>query len=346
MIVLLTRRQEEILRLIIQNYTTEGQPVGSKKLMEDGIEASSATIRNEMKLLEDLGFLSKTHSSSGRMPSIKGYRYYVDYLLSPVQANSQDVQWIRESLNDEFHEINEIIQESANILSTLTSYTALSIGPDINERRLTGFKVLPLNHRQIIAVIVTDRGNVESRVFKIPREMDAQDIEKMVTIVNERFVGEPLLTVYHRLRTEIPMILHRYFQVTDGILDLFDQMLGSIFEEKIFVGGRMNLLNFEKKQNVNQFKSIYTFMKNPEELNQLLVPKDTSIHIRIGSELENELLENMSLIQANYEIQGHGSGTIALLGPTDMPYSKMFGLIDAFRIELSQRLGEYYQSLE
>lgn len=343
---MLTERQQNILRLIIQNYTKTGQPVGSKKLMEDGIDASSATIRNEMKALEALGFLAKTHSSSGRVPSMSGYRYYVDHLLKPIRVNKNEMQMIKQSFGKEFHEINEIIQQSADILSNLTSYTALSLGPDMKERRLTGFRIVPLNNRQVIAIIVTDKGNVESQVFTIPGSIDGDDLEKMVRIINDKLIGEPLMTVYHRLRTEIPMILHKYFQTTEGILDLFDTMLGQAFEEKIFIGGQMNLLDFEPAQDLAQFKSMYSLMKDPEEITQLLSPIDEKIHFKIGNELGNELLQNMSLIQASYEIAGHGRGIIAVLGPTSMQYSRMFGLVDAFRRELATKLADYYRSLD
>lgn len=343
---MLTKRQQTILRLIIQNYTSTGQPIGSKRLMEDGVAASSATIRNEMKALEDAGLLLKTHSSSGRIPSMSGYRYYVDYLLAPSEIDKGEMQTIRQSFGKEFHEINEIIKQSATILSNLTSYTAFSLGPDVKNRKLTGFRIVPLNNRQIIAIIVTDKGNVESQIFSIPKTMKSEDLEKMVRIINDKLIGEPLVTVYHRLRTEIPMILHKYFQTTEGILDLFDGMLSHLFEEKIYVSGRMNLLNFEPSQDVDQFKSMYSFMKDSEELTHLLAPRNSTIQIRIGSELGNELLQNMSLIQASYDIEGHGQGTIALLGPTSMPYSRMFGLIDVFRQELASKLADYYRTLD
>lgn len=343
---MLTTRQETILSLIIQIFTSTGHPVGSKRLIEEGIQASSATIRNDMKVLEEHGFILKSHSSSGRTPSISGYRYYVDHLLQPLQIRTNEVQLIRESLQDDFREINDLVRQSADILAHLTSYTALSLGPDIKERKLTGFKIVPLNDRQIVAIIVTDRGNVESQVFSIPESVSSADLTKMVAIINDRLVGQPMLTVYHKLRTEIPMILQRYYQTPEGIMALFDNALGRSFEEKIFVGGRMNLLNLELANDVDQFKSMYSLMKDSEEMTQLLTPSDDKIHIRIGSELGNELFDQFSLIQANYEIPGHGKGAIALLGPTSMPYSRMLGLVDVFRQELSHALANYYQSLD
>ncbi|ASZ07297.1 MULTISPECIES: heat-inducible transcriptional repressor HrcA [Enterococcus] len=343
---MLTQRQSDILRLIIQNYTSSGVPVGSKTLMAEGIEASSATIRNDMKALEEDGLLLKTHSSSGRIPSAAGYRYYVDHLLKPTRVTNDDLQVIRQSLGKEFHEINEIIRQSAEILSELTSYTTFSLGPEVKDRRLTGFRIVPLNHRQIIAIVVTDKGNVESQVFTLPANLGSQDLEKMVRLVNDRLVGDPLMTVYQKLRTEIPMILHKYFQSTEGISYLFDAVLGQVFEDKIYVSGQMNLLDYEPHQDLNQFKSMFSLMRDSDELTQMIVPMDSNIHIKIGSELGNDLLQNMSMIQASYEIDGHGRGTIALLGPTSMPYSRMFGLVDVYRKELANRLADYYRLLD
>ncbi|MEG1504005.1 MAG: heat-inducible transcriptional repressor HrcA [Enterococcus sp.] len=343
---MLTERQKLILSLIIQDFTNSGQPVGSKSLMEEGVKASSATIRNDMKALEELGMLEKTHSSSGRIPSISGYRYYVDHLLTPAKVSNQEVAQIRNSLKKDIHEIDDIIQQSAKILSQVTSYTAFSLGPEMKDRTLTGFRIVPLNDRQILAIIVTDKGNVESQVFRVPENVESQDLEKMVHIINDRLVGQPLVSVYQKLRTEIPMILHRYFQSTEGIGRLFDVVLNEAFEDKVFVSGRMNILNFNSEYDLGHVKSMYSLMRNSEELTQLLLPSDDRIHVRIGAEMGNDLFDHLSMIQANYEISGHGRGTIALLGPTSMPYSKIVGLLEVFQSELTNALDDYYRSLD
>ncbi|WP_407857088.1 heat-inducible transcriptional repressor HrcA [Enterococcus hailinensis] len=343
---MLTERQKLILSLIIQDFTNSGQPVGSKSLMEEGVKASSATIRNDMKALEELGMLEKTHSSSGRIPSVSGYRYYVDHLLTPAKVSNQEVAQIRNSLKKDIHEIDDIIQQSAKILSQVTSYTAFSLGPEMKDRTLTGFRIVPLNDRQILAIIVTDKGNVESQVFRVPENVESQDLEKMVHIINDRLVGQPLVSVYQKLRTEIPMILHRYFQSTEGIGRLFDVVLNEAFEDKVFVSGRMNILNFNSEYDLGHVKSMYSLMRNSEELTQLLLPSDDRIHVRIGAEMGNDLFDHLSMIQANYEISGHGRGTIALLGPTSMPYSKIVGLLEVFQSELTNALDDYYRSLD
>lgn len=343
---MLTQRQLSVLSLIIQLYTDTGIPVGSKTLMNAGIKASSATIRNDMMTLEEHGLLQKTHSSSGRVPSMKGYRFYVDHLLKPVTVSPNERVMIRRSFGKEFHAINDIIEQSATILSELTSYTAFSLGPEVKERRLTGFRMVPLNDHQVIAIIVTDKGNVESQVFSIPQSISSEDMEKMIRLINDKLVGQPLVSVYHKLRTEIPMILHKYFQTPSGIMELFDTAFGKAFEDRVFVSGEMNLLDFDVLNNLNEFKSVYSVINDKDSLQSLIGSTSHELNVKIGTELGNDLLHNMSLITATYTVTDHGKGTIALLGPANMSYSKIVGLVDAFRMELSTQLDDYYRSLD
>ncbi|MGY3749106.1 heat-inducible transcriptional repressor HrcA [Vagococcus acidifermentans] len=343
---MLSERQLNILHLLINIYTDTDYPVGSKTLMNAGIKASSATIRNDLAKLEDEGYIKKTHSSSGRIPSIKGYRYYVDHLMTPVRVSPSEQHLIRESLGKNVNAISDIVEQSAKILSDLTSYTAFSLGPEMKERKLTGFRIIPLNANQLIAVIVTDRGNVESQVFTIPESISSSDIEKITAIINDKLIGEHLLTVYHKLRTEIPIILQRYFNNSANVMVLFENVFESVFEEQLFISGKMNLLDFDILSDVSQFKSIYSFISDREELTELLIPKNEGIEIKIGKELQNKLLENMSLITASYEVTNHGRGVIALLGPTNMSYSRLMGVVDAFRTELTHQLLAYYHILD
>ncbi|MGX7059139.1 heat-inducible transcriptional repressor HrcA [Vagococcus humatus] len=343
---MLTDRQLDILYLIIKIYTETDAPVGSKTLMNEGIQASSATIRNDMGVLEELGFIEKTHSSSGRIPSVKGYRFYVDHLLKPTDVASQDRLEIRRAFAREFHAINDIVETAASILSDLTSYTAFSLGPEVKERKLTGFRLIPLNHQQVMTIIVTDKGNVESQVFSIPQDMSSEDLEKVVKIINDKLVGQPLITVYNKLRTEIPLVLQRYFHTPSSVMHFFDSVMAQAFEDRIFVSGKMNILDYDSLTDMSEFKSIYSLMDDEEAITSLIIPSHGDISIRIGEELENDLLENMSLMTASYEVNGHGKGTIALLGPTNMSYARMFGLLDVFRYEVADQLSDYYRSLE
>lgn len=344
--IVLSERQLNILHMLVKIYTETGVPVSSKTLMNHGINASSATIRNDLAKLEEFELIQKMHSSSGRVPSIKGYRFYVDHLMTPVEMTNHEVIKIRQMLNQRYNATNEIIEQSAKILSDLTSYTAFSLGPEVKERKLTGFRIVPLNRNQLIAIIVTDQGYVESQVFSIPSDISSEDIEKMIRIINDRLVGENLLTVYHKLRTEIPLVLQKYFSNSSNVLYLFEEVFNQAFDDQIYISGGMNLLNSEVLTDVAEFKSIYSLISDSDKLTEILLPDTTGIDIKIGDEIENELLLNMSLITASYEVPEHGKGVIALLGPTSMSYSKLLGLVNVFKDELSGHLDSYYRSLE
>ncbi|MCA9766548.1 MAG: heat-inducible transcription repressor HrcA [Carnobacterium sp.] len=344
---MLTERQILILKSIIFLYTNYGTPIGSKTLMnEAGLSYSSATIRNEMVRLEVLGFIEKTHSSSGRIPSIKGYRFYVDHLLHPIEVQQKDLITIKKSFSNEYHQLDEIVIQSAELLSQLTSYTAISLGPELKDSRLTGFRLVPLTENKVMVILVTDKGHVENQMFSLPKTIQPKDLEKMVTIFNERLVGHTLIEVFKKLETEIPALINKYAKSAVGISSALDTFILQAGRDQIHVGGRMNMLDYSNGMNVEKFKLIYSLMEDQHDLAHLLTPPQSGIEVKIGQELDDERFEGFSLITASYNVVGYGTGMIALLGPTSMPYSKMISLVDVFRNELSKKVIDYYHSME
>ncbi|ALV21168.1 MAG: heat-inducible transcriptional repressor HrcA [Carnobacterium sp.] len=344
---MLTERQVLILKSIILLYTSYGNPIGSKTLMnEAGMKFSSATIRNEMVRLEELGFIEKTHSSSGRIPSIKGYRFYVDHLVHPTEIQKKDIVTIKQSFSNTFHQLDEIVVQSAEVLSQLTSYTAISLGPELKDSKLTGFRLVPLNEHRVMVILVTDKGHVENQVFSLPKTIQPSDLEKMVKIFNERLVGHTLMEVFQKLKTEMPILINKYAKSAEGMLTILDDVILQAGRDQIHVGGRMNMLDYSIGLDVEKFKSIYSLMEDQHDLAHLLTPYHSGIEVRIGQELDDELFDEFSLITASYNVMGYGTGLIALLGPTSMPYSKMISLVDVFRNELSKKIVDYYRSME
>ncbi|MGB3160147.1 heat-inducible transcriptional repressor HrcA [Carnobacterium sp.] len=344
---MLTERQILILKSIIFLYTNYGTPIGSKTLMnEAGLSYSSATIRNEMVRLEELGFIEKTHSSSGRIPSIKGYRFYVDHLIHPMEVQKKDLITIKKSFSNDFHQLDEIVIQSAEVLSQLTSYTAISLGPELKDSRLTGFRLVPLTENKVMVILVTDKGHVENQMFSLPKTIQPKDLEKMVNIFNERLVGHTLIEVFKKLETEIPALINKYAKSAAGISSALDTFILQTGRDQIHVGGRMNMLDYSNGMNVEKFKLIYSLMEDQRDLAHLLTPPQSGIEVKIGQELDDERFEGFSLITASYNVIGYGTGMIALLGPTSMPYSKMISLVDVFRNELSKKVMDYYHSME
>lgn len=344
MIAVLTERQLLILEAVIRNYTESGQPIGSKTLQQQlPVHVSSATIRNEMAVLEQQGYIAKEHSSSGRIPSLKGYRYYVDNIVQPVKLDNTALHSIRNSLGTEFQKVDEIVATSAKILSDLTSYTAISFKPEAKDICLEDFRMVELGNQQVMVILVTSDGTVESQTFTMPAGISGNELKAVIRLINDKVVGLPLNQVIVRLNECLPL-LTRYLHQPEGFIDVFGNVLHQAVKEQVYVGGKMNLLDFSKDASLEQIKSLYSLVDQSNGIGNLLnASQQSEISIKLGDELPEIFLQNYSLISASFDDGNNGRGTIAILGPTNMPYSKMLGLISVFRDELTQRITDYYQ---
>ncbi|BDR60620.1 heat-inducible transcriptional repressor HrcA [Lactobacillus xylocopicola] len=345
---MLTERQELILKTIINDFTQTNDPVGSKTvMMQLPIKVSSATIRNEMAVLEDQGLIEKTHLSSGRVPSTEGYRYYLDHLVEPLQIPSSVYERIVNQLDQPFHQVNEIVQEAAKILSDLTNYTAFAEGPESSDLTITGFRIVPLFSRQIMAILVTSDGNVHNQVYSLPTNIHGDEIEKAVRMINDELVGKTLNEV-------TPALLNHSLgkKLTSNhagdLLELVEEVINDAASEQMYVDGQINLLNSSSLSNVANLRSLYELIDHNELISSLVDQRTSSqigqhpIRVSLGSELSNDLLKDYSLLTAEYSVGTHGKGVIALLGPNNMPYSQVIGLLEYFRNELAKKLLEYY----
>lgn len=345
---MLTERQELILKTIIQNFTHKHEPVGSKTVMKQlPIKVSSATIRNEMAVLEDQGLIEKTHSSSGRVPSSEGYRYYLDNLVEPLQLPESVYNQIVYQLDRPFHQVNEIVQEAAKILSDLTNYTAFAEGPESHDVTVTGFRIVPLSNRQVMAILVTSDGNVKNQVYALPHNIHGDEIEKAVRMINDELVGKSLKDISPTLLKSLTS--HQIGgEHSSELLDLVEDVLKDAASEQMYVDGQINLLNNTSEKDIKDIRSLYELVDQNDLISELMttspVTKDAKFPVKVtlGSELPNDLLKNYSLLTAEYSVGNHGKGTIALLGPTNMPYSQMIGLLEYFRNELARKLLDYY----
>ncbi|MBD5431698.1 heat-inducible transcriptional repressor HrcA [Lactobacillus agrestimuris] len=343
---MLTERQELILKTIIKDFTQNQEPVGSKTVMNQlPIKVSSATIRNEMATLEDNGLIEKTHSSSGRVPSTEGYRYYLDHLVEPLELPKSVYDKIVYQLDRPFHQVNEIVQEAAKILSDLTNYTAFAEGPENHGVTVTGFRIVPLSSRQVMAILVTSDGNVQNQVYALPHHIHGEEIEKAVRLINDNLVGRTLKEITPALLESLTS-KHLVSGHATELIDLLQDVVKNAASEQMYVDGQLNLLNNTTGENVRDIRSLYELMGQDSWVSNLMScgsdGDEFPIQVRLGSEMPNDLLKNYSLLTAEYNVGDHGKGTIALLGPTNMPYSQMIGLMDYFRNELAKKLLDYY----
>ncbi|SDJ69533.1 heat-inducible transcriptional repressor HrcA [Alkalibacterium thalassium] len=340
---MLTKRQINILDALIRLYTSTGHPIGSKTIMtETAIDASSATIRNELSFLEKLGFIQKTHSSSGRVPSMKGYRYYIDHLVKPQEVAEDKLQIINEVLGNHVKQMDDIMNQSAKLLSDLTSYTAIVLGPKAESSRLTGFRLVALNDNLIMAIVQTDGGLIENKVFRLPKPIDESDMVKVANIFNQHLVGLPLMEVARKLEQDIPFLIRKYASNAMDMYLSLESAFNASAEDRYHVSGKMNLLDFTEDMDKQQLKSLYSLLDNKGNLNVLIDPIHEDFVVKIGDEFDNELFTNFSLVTAAYQVSGHGRGILAVLGPTSMSYDETFGVLDVFRKQLTHTLLNYY----
>ncbi|AYF92506.1 heat-inducible transcriptional repressor HrcA [Apilactobacillus bombintestini] len=341
---MLTEREKMILQIIVNDYTKSGIPVGSKALSNQlPIHVSSATVRNEMAYLEQIGLITKNHSSSGRVPSIEGYRYYVDNLLNPNPIDSNDMTIIQNSLSGRFKKIDEIVQQSANILSNLTNYTALTLKPEQGAvPKLGSFKLVSLGSHQVMAILVTENGEVVNQVFHISDEINGENLDPIVRMINDKLAGKPLNEVFNKLKAEIAPEIIKYVKNPDNIVQTIGDVLNEASKNQFYIGGELNLLSFTDNNDVSYLKPIYSLLNDSDDAYKVIKSSDNSVSVKIGPELSNELLKNYSVITGSYDVGQYGKGVIAVLGPTRMPYSRVIGIVDGFRNELSKRLKDYY----
>ncbi|MGG0187346.1 heat-inducible transcriptional repressor HrcA [Bacillus rhizoplanae] len=341
---MLTERQLLILQTIIDDFIGSAQPVGSRTLSKkEEITFSSATIRNEMADLEELGFIEKTHSSSGRVPSEKGYRFYVDHLLSPQHLPSEDIVQIKDLFAERVFEAEKLAQQSAQILSELTNYTAIVLGPKMSANKLKNVQILPLDHQTAVAIIVTDTGHVQSKTITVAESIDLLDLEKMVNILNDKLSGVPMSELHNKIFKEIVMVLRQYVHNYDSVMKMLDGTFQFPLSEKIYFGGKANMLAQPEFHDIQKVRSLFTMIENEDAFYNILQSKQIGIQVKIGRENSSAAMENCSLISATYSIGDEQLGTIAILGPTRMQYSRVISLLQLFTKQFTDGLHGLYK---
>lgn len=341
---MLTERQRLILAAIIQDYAKTGKAVGSKTLLDElGLAVSSATVRNEMASLEEQGLLQKEHTSSGRVPSQRGYRYYVDKIMRSERMTQVAQQSLERVFNRNFQQIDDLMQTMVTELANITGYTVVALKPESVDTRLSGFRLVPVDGQQVMAIIVTNDGQVTSQSFRLPEGMDVRGLDDMVRYINQTLVNQPIVDVLRTLSGDLPLKMERTIRTPVAFLQLFGDVLARSIRDKVFVGGRLNVLDYTDDTELQEIKQLLQLLDAPRAMRQVMGNANDGVLIQIGDENGNSLLSPYSLISATYRVPQHGVGALAVLGPTAMRYADVVNLVDAYRSTLSTQLLEYYR---
>lgn len=329
-------RQKNLLKAIVEEYIKTARPVGSKSLCKK-FKVSSATIRNDMVLLEDLGYLEKTHISSGRVPSEAGYRYYVDNLMEARKISGEDLLKLQTIFNNQNLTLSDAINKSLEIISDITNYTSVILGSSSKENKLEKVEIVPISDTKIIAIVITNLGHVENKQLDISESIDKQELVKTTELINKMLKGVSLDEIGSKLEFEIKPILPDYVKNYQLLYSTFYEALTDFTDDRnVKFKGRVNMLKQPEFNTVDDVKNIISKLESDDIVSKIEETKD-EVKIYIGK--ESELDENLTVIKTKYNVSGN-SGTIAIIGPKRMEYDRVVTMLEYIKDELEKKYNK------
>ena len=334
---MLIDRQVLILQSIVENFITTNQPVGSKQIAQN-IDFSSATIRNDMSKLEKEGLIKKTHISSGRVPSEKGYRYYVDYIKKDYELSNSENEKLKQLVNGDIVSENNFLEKNAIVLSDLTDCTAVILAPTKTDRRINKIEVILLSSRSILVILVTNIGEVFQQNYKLDADFTAEDIVEVNKLLQSYFYDVDIATAHVIIHGELEKYLKNKVNNYDMIVVALNRLLQNKIKKTVALGGKYNLLKQPDIDNVEKLKEVVSLLED-DKIVELLDNNEATdqLSIKIGTELNLGNIDDLSLVSSSYNTS-NGQGVIAVFGPKRMDYSKIMTLIACVRDNLNNNL--------
>ena len=334
---MLIDRQVLILQSIVENFITTNQPVGSKQIAQN-IDFSSATIRNDMSKLEKEGLIKKTHISSGRVPSEKGYRYYVDYIKKDYELSNSENEKLKQLSGGDIVSENNYLEKNAIVLSDLTDCTAVILAPTKTDRRINKIEVILLSSRSILVILVTNIGEVFQQNYKLDADFTAEDIAEINKLLQSYFYDVDMATAHVMIHGELEKYLKNKVNNYDMIVVALNRLLQNKIKKTVALGGKYNLLKQPDIDNVEKLKEVVSLLED-DKIVELLDNNEVTDQpsIKIGTELNLRNIDDLSLVSSSYNTS-NGQGVIAVFGPKRMDYSKIMTLIACVRDNLNNNL--------
>lgn len=341
---MLDERKIKILQAIIQSYITNAEPIGSRTISKKfDLGVSSATIRNEMSDLEELGYLVQPHTSAGRIPSDKGYRLYVNRLLESNDLGFILRHDLKNRLINEIGEIDQLIYNAARILSKVTNYTSLAIAPQIKKSQLKHIQLIPIDDSKILVVIVTDSGIVKNTVLRTEHSISSDHLNIINNFLNIKLKGLNI----GEIGTEVlDQLIKEIYDYKNSILDILPTIvyaLDDIEGIEVFADGVNKIFNFPEYNDVEKARDFISFIENkPFIIDMMLSGEHNDIEISIGNENAYDEIKNCSVITATYSVNGKTIGKIGVIGPTRMDYSNVISVVRSLSLDLNEIIKNYF----
>ena len=317
-------RSDTILKYIVEYFIKTAQPVGSHTLIEVyKLPYSSATIRNEMYALEKLGLIEKTHSSSGRVPSAKGYKYYCEKLRD-TEVDEQLKQSLQLVLDQRVKSVEEVIRRSCEILSHMTNLVSVVMGPDEDKEKLASVQLVQISDNTITAIFVTDKGYVENKTFILEEGVSTSELVKCMDILNQRLKGTPVNQLIDKMQALKP-VLSDYVISHDVVYQALMETFLRFASDRLSLYGREELFNNpEFKQDAEKLERVFKLLGNSSVF-KTVEPGEDGISLNIGDVEGNP---DVSMVTAKIKIGEEGEQTLTLLGPTRMDYAKVLSALE------------------
>ena len=312
---MLDERKKKVLQAIVEEYINTAEPVSSNSLITKyDLNCSSATIRNEMADLEKKGLLDKMHTSSGRVPSAKGYRYYVDELLKDDNISLEEVKYISEKLESKVNEIEDLTKITANTISEVTHYTTIAIGPKASEQIIEEIKFVLLGSRMILAVIMTDTQMVKETIIKFDEDISEKQVKTLNYVFNNKLKNQPIEIINKPLEEYLYQEMSDMVKVIKPIIEQIKKLL---FEDnEIHMQGTRRELDLPEFNSLQVAKNFMNILDEKELIADMLNSGFAEdINVYIGGENEKEELKDFSVITFKHRVGNKDIGTIGIIGP-------------------------------
>ena len=336
----LTARKKQILKVVTERYIDAAEPVGSKFIAQAmGGAVSSATIRNELADLTELGYLEQPHTSAGRVPSPKGYRLYVNELMERRSVSDQEAAQINEALGGKMRELDSVIAQAGQMVSSLVSYPAYAAAVGKSSVTVRRYDLLPVDQESFIAVVMTDDSRVKSQLLRSQLSVGAEQLSALANLLNTHFtgaggaeMGEKLMGLTGQLPPEMFMPLSAAIEYASAVIDQSGR-------NQVFAAGQTQLLRQPEFQDPIRADGLMSLLTD-QRAELPVLDADTPMQILIGPENVNEALKDASVVVASYDIGDNMRGLIGVVGPTRMDYAAVAARLSYFAESLSKMFGK------
>jgi heat-inducible transcriptional repressor len=339
-------RKRIILQAIVDEYIETAEPVGSRYIAKKhGLGLSSATIRNEMADLEDMGYLAQPHTSSGRVPSDKGYRLYVDDLMETRTLTLDEIRDVTERLDLKINELGALVKNASAVISRLTKYTAVTLTANSEDSGVKAVETVPIDSAKVYVVVVSKSGAVKNSIASLPVRLDRDELAKLTALLQSRICGcsheRAMRILQSGIREEFAgagAIESVMGALADAVLDCIRQM-GSA---EVFLEGAANILNFPEFRDVERVREFLEILEEKKSIANLLsgLAKDEHVRMLIGNENPIDEIKECSIVSATYTAGNMVFGTIGVIGPKRMEYSKVVSTIEYINKVIASELGK------